>query len=128
MTLGRNENMHVRWLYHFFWRASWTMSAFSFTSAYNRFRRLFSVSSSFNRAISEVSIPPNLARHLHTVAGLGLLEDGHNLTVGKLRTFHAESPIYLDCEKIPLLTSIKYWDDYPSGLNCYALDNRLQES
>src|SRR5471032_1317546 len=54
----------LRWRYHFFARASATISALRRSSAYIFFRRLFSSSSSFIRAMSEASMPPNLARHL----------------------------------------------------------------
>src|SRR5690606_38850994 len=54
----------TRRLYHFFSMASLRMSAFSRASAYIFFRRRFSSSSSFRRAIMEASMPPNFARHL----------------------------------------------------------------
>src|SRR5690606_4337780 len=54
----------LRWLHHFFSMASLSTSALRRSSAYIFFRRRFSSSSSFNRAIIEASIPPNLARHL----------------------------------------------------------------
>lgn len=55
----------LKWLYHFFAIASWMISTLSFSSAYIFFSRRFSSSySSLSRAISEASIPPNLARHL----------------------------------------------------------------
>src|SRR5476651_516233 len=66
-TLGHGPLRHLpplRWRYHFFVRASATISAFKRSSAYIFFSRRFSSSSSFMRAISEASIPPNLARHL----------------------------------------------------------------
>src|SRR5690606_19213418 len=53
-----------RWRYHFFRSASCTISAFRRSSAYIFLSCLFSVSSSFRRAIIEVSRPPYLARHL----------------------------------------------------------------
>src|SRR6056297_2327209 len=43
---------------------SWRISALIRSSAYIFFRRRFSASSSLSRAISEASMPPNLARHL----------------------------------------------------------------
>src|SRR5690554_6417011 len=54
----------TRRLYHFFSMASLRMSAFSRSSAYIFLSRRFSSSSSFNRAIMDASMPPNLARHL----------------------------------------------------------------
>src|SRR5476651_118387 len=54
----------LRWRYHFFASASATISALRRSSAYIFLSRLFSSSSSFIRAISEASMPPNLARHL----------------------------------------------------------------
>src|SRR6185312_2030344 len=54
----------TRWPYHFFARASATISALSFSSTYNFFSRAFSPSSSFIRAINETSMPPYFARHL----------------------------------------------------------------
>src|SRR5690606_17835829 len=60
-------NRHLapaRWLHHFFSKASLTISALSFSSAYIFLRRRFSSSSSLSRAISDASIPPNLDRHL----------------------------------------------------------------
>src|SRR5690606_14740930 len=54
----------ARWLHHFFSRASFTISAFSRSSAYIFFSRAFSPSGSLGRAMSDASMPPNLARHL----------------------------------------------------------------
>ena len=58
------------WLYHFFAIISLAISALSRSSAYIFLRRRFSSSSSFMRCISEASMPPNLARHLYTLAEL----------------------------------------------------------
>src|SRR5690606_29407955 len=54
----------LRWLYSFPSRASLRISALMRSSAYIFFSRRFSSSSSFRRAISAVSMPPYLARHL----------------------------------------------------------------
>ena len=48
----------------FFVRAYATISAFKRSSAYIFFCRRFSSSSSYMRAISVASMPPNLERHL----------------------------------------------------------------
>jgi hypothetical protein len=54
----------IRRRYHFFARASFKISASSWTSAYIFFKRLFSSSSSLSRPIKLAFMPPNLLRYL----------------------------------------------------------------
>src|SRR5690606_1312254 len=66
-ALGNRDFGHLapaRWPHHFFAIASWRISALRRSSAYIFFRRRFSSSNSFRRAIIDVSMPPYLARHL----------------------------------------------------------------
>lgn len=62
----------------------------------------------------------------HGCAGLGLLEYGNDLTVGKTR-FLQGNLIGLDYEKIPLLAATDLWGDYPGPFDLLAATRATAE-
>ena len=112
--------------YSFFAMTSFSATFSKDRSAYIRFRRLFSCSSSLIRFTSEASSPPYLAFHADPVVSpdlvdeptsIGFFQDRHNLRFSELRLPHENLLVrWLLCQNILLADRLNLGGTYIPSL------------